>query len=174
MPVELALALRLLCLRRLARRVLRLFLGRRGRQRERRVLPLLLDGMPARHLDVRGQLLLRDEAAHDSLRLAGGLLARGVEEDAWAVAGDHDARPEPLARLVVEVERAQPLLRGVTVLLVVERDLDAESVLVHARRRYQRTRGGAGSPCASCQEITGFRRTPMRSISASITSPGFR
>ena len=37
-----------------------------------------------------------------------------------------------------------------------------------------RMRGGAGSPCASCQETTGLRSTPIRSISASITSPGFR
>jgi hypothetical protein len=40
--------------------------------------------------------------------------------------------------------------------------------------RYHLTRSGASSPCASCQEITGFRSTPIRSISASITSPGFR
>ena len=39
---------------------------------------------------------------------------------------------------------------------------------------YHRTRSGGGSPCASCQPITGLRRTPIRSISASITSPGFR
>ena len=43
-----------------------------------------------------------------------------------------------------------------------------------AERLYQRTRAGGGSPCASCHEITGLRRTPMRSISASITSPGLR
>src|SRR5213080_945893 len=41
-------------------------------------------------------------------------------------------------------------------------------------RCYQDTRGGAGSPCASCHEITGLRSTPIRSISASITSPGLR
>src|SRR5207237_1252329 len=39
---------------------------------------------------------------------------------------------------------------------------------------HQRTRGGAGTPCASCQEMTGLRNTPIRSISASITSPGLR
>ena len=39
---------------------------------------------------------------------------------------------------------------------------------------YHRSRSGGGSPCASCQPITGLRRTPIRSISASITSPGFR
>jgi len=42
------------------------------------------------------------------------------------------------------------------------------------RADYHRTRGGAGSPCASSQPTTGFLSTPMRSISASITSPGLR
>ena len=37
-----------------------------------------------------------------------------------------------------------------------------------------RTRGSGGAPCPSCHETTGLRSTPMRSISASITSPGFR
>jgi hypothetical protein len=40
--------------------------------------------------------------------------------------------------------------------------------------RHQRTFGGGGSPCASSQPITGLRSTPIRSISASITSPGLR
>src|SRR5581483_8245323 len=48
----------------------------------------------------------------------------------------------------------------------------------HGRNRagaaYQRTRGRAGSPWPSCHEITGFRSTPIFSISASITSPGLR
>ena len=38
----------------------------------------------------------------------------------------------------------------------------------------QSTCGGAGCPCASSHETTGFRRMPIRSISASTTSPGFR
>ena len=37
-----------------------------------------------------------------------------------------------------------------------------------------RTRGSGGVPWPSCQEMTGLRSTPMRSISASITSPGLR
>jgi len=41
-------------------------------------------------------------------------------------------------------------------------------------RDHQRTRGGGASPCASSHETTGLRRTPIRSISASITSPGLR
>ena len=40
--------------------------------------------------------------------------------------------------------------------------------------RYQRTRGGGGSPYASSHEITGLRSTPIPSISHSITSPGLR
>ena len=47
-------------------------------------------------------------------------------------------------------------------------------LLVVLRPAHQRTRGGAGSPCASCHEMTGLRSTPIRSISASITSPGLR
>ena len=43
-----------------------------------------------------------------------------------------------------------------------------------ARGGHHRTRSGAGSPCASCHETTGLRSTPIRSISASITSPGLR
>jgi hypothetical protein len=39
---------------------------------------------------------------------------------------------------------------------------------------YHLIRSGGGSPCASCQPITGLRSTPIRSISASIRSPGFR
>ena len=48
------------------------------------------------------------------------------------------------------------------------------SGMSHIRRTYQRTRGGAGWPWASSQETIGLRRTPIRSISASITSPGRR
>ena len=50
-------------------------------------------------------------------------------------------------------------------------------VELRRRRSGQLTsgRGAArGSPCASCQETTGLRSTPIRSISASITSPGLR
>ena len=43
-----------------------------------------------------------------------------------------------------------------------------------AAHGYQRTCGGAGAPCPSCHETTGFRSTPIRSISHSITSPGLR
>ena len=42
------------------------------------------------------------------------------------------------------------------------------------RADYHCTRGGAGSWCASCHEITGFRSTPIFSISHSMTSPGLR
>ena len=42
------------------------------------------------------------------------------------------------------------------------------------RADYHLIRSGGGSPWASRQPITGFRRTPIPSISASITSPGLR
>ena len=83
-----------------------------------------------------------------------------------------DPRP-PLARtLDAAVEVARNYER-VEVALGHQRTDPAE-LLVVARPAHQRTRGGAGSPCASCQETTGLRSTPMRSISASITSPGLR
>ncbi len=63
-------------------------------------------------------------------------------------------------------ERVQPFLG--------HQRLDAVELGVVARPGHQATRGGAGSPWASCQEITGLRSTPIFSISASITSPGFR
>src|SRR6185436_15435575 len=59
-------------------------------------------------------------------------------------------------------------------LLVGHQRTDALELRVVSLPPHQRTRSGAGSPCASCQETTGFRSTPIRSISASITSPGFR
>ena len=42
------------------------------------------------------------------------------------------------------------------------------------RADYHLTRGGAGSPCASCHETTGLRSTPIRSMSHSMMSPGLR
>ena len=43
-----------------------------------------------------------------------------------------------------------------------------------AERLYHRMRSGGGSPCAFSHPITGLRSTPIFSISASTTSPGFR
>jgi hypothetical protein len=48
-----------------------------------------------------------------------------------AVAGDDDPMPEPLARFVVEVMRAEALAEAEAVGLVVEVDLDTPLVLSH-------------------------------------------
>src|SRR5204863_9430289 len=78
------------------------------------------------------------------------------------------------------VERARAPDHPVDLVVLLEQDLrEVRAVLAgdagdERLPLHQRTRGGAGSPCASCHEITGFRRTPIRSISASIASPGFR
>ena len=62
---------------------------------------------------------------------------------------------------------------GVELLLGHQRP-DAIELRVVPRPGHKETRGGAGSPWASCQETTGLRSTPIFSISASITSPGLR
>ena len=172
-PVVDPLALGLRPLGRLACRVLGVLLGSSGRKRDRQVLPVLLDRVPARHPQIRGQPGGLDELADDALGLLRASFARHVQEESRPVARDQHAPAEALPRAVVQVESAEPLADRVPVLVVVELDLDAKPV-VHGRRRYQRARGGAGSPCASSHETTGLRRTPMRSISASITSPGLR
>ena len=99
--------------------------------------------------------------------------ATGTED----VAGDRQA-PE-LAREEIRVLTAGtlPVVVGGAGVELRERAGAADRVdegLELEAADYHRTRGGAGSPCPSCHEITGLRSTPMPSISASITSPGFR
>ena len=58
-------------------------------------------------------------------------LVSGIEEDVWAVAGDDDPVPEPLARLVVQIMGAEALAEAEAVGLVVEVDLHAPFVFLH-------------------------------------------
>ena len=96
------------------------------------------------------------EVAVDELDLPEEMIdARAVER---ARAAHHPVH------LVVPLEQDLREIRA-----VLARDPGDERLALH-----QRTRAGGGSPCASCHEITGLRSTPIRSISASITSPGFR
>ena len=74
------------------------------------------------------------------------------------------AAPDHAEDLVVALEQDLREIRA-----VLARDSGDERLALH-----QRTRSGGGSPCACCHEMTGLRSTPIRSISASITSPGFR
>ena len=132
------------------------FVGeRREGQTERRAR----DAEPLREPDLRHALLGRQLTREDQLaqpeRRPGRLRA-------GCVAARHGLHP------IACSSRALPGLRR------------PSGHVLHARRGasqaspHGRTRGGAGVPWPSCQEITGFRRTPMPSISASITSPGFR
>ena len=75
-----------------------------------------------------------------------------------------------------EEERAALYLKpgDVVEAALLHQRTDALQTRVVPRPAHHRTRGGAGSSCASCHDTTGFRSTPMRSISASITSPGRR
>src|SRR4029079_17619353 len=100
------------------------------------------------------------EVAEHELDIAEDVVdARGVER---ARAADHPVDVVALLEQDLGEVRA-----------VLARDAGDERLPLH-RPPYHRTRAGGGSPCASCHEITGFRSTPIRSISASITSPGRR
>src|SRR5436305_8145583 len=78
------------------------------------------------------------------------------------------------------IERARAADHAIDLVVLLEQDLGKVRAVLAGdagNERFalhQRTRGGAGSPCASCQETTGLRNTPILSISASITSPGRR
>jgi hypothetical protein len=131
----------------------------------------------AEPLEFGGQppLGIREEIA---VRRADG----GVDEDRSAAASDQE-RPErhPPAIGVEELRVALPPARPVVLAGVGkafrigrERRLGVKEGVDLAVAGYHRTRGGAGSPWPSSHEITGFLSTPIPSISASITSPGFR
>ena len=130
--------------------------GRRARVD--RVVPLEQTHV-ARPRHARRVLLGRLEADEHRLALARedarvvSLHSPEVRQVEDVVGRAHDERVE----LVLGHERAHAL-----------------ELRVVARPAHQRTRGGAGSPCASSHEITGLRSTPIRSISHSMTSPGLR
>ena len=97
------------------------------------------------------------------------------DQDRIAFAREHrrvEALHAPEVRQVEDVV-GSPHDERVELLLGHQRAHALEFRVV-ARPAHERTRSGAGAPCASCQETTGFRSTPIFSISASITSPGFR
>src|SRR4029450_4738037 len=105
-----------------------------------------------------------------------------VDEDRPAAAADQEgaereAPPVAVEELRVALAPRRPfVLAGLGESLCVgrERALRIEERVDLEVADYHRTRGGAGSPWPSCHEITGLRRTPIFSISASITSPGLR
>jgi hypothetical protein len=110
----------------------------------------------------------RADAGVDEDRDAGGPDEEAAARDAPAVAGEE---------LVVEGAVRRPCLRrdlGIRLAVVGENSDSVGNREELDRADYHRTRGGVGSPCASSQETTGFRSTPIRSISASMTSPGLR
>jgi hypothetical protein len=106
----------------------------------------------------------------------------GVDEDrrlagADDVAGVGQTPGGAFEELGIERGTRLPRRRGnvgVRLGVVGEKSDRVERGVELDRADYHRACGGAGSPCASSHETTGFRRTPIRSISHSITSPGFR
>ncbi len=96
-----------------------------------------------------------------------------ADQDGLALAREHAgvvALHPPEVRQIENVVRGADD-EGVELVLRHERAYAIE-LLVVSGPAHQRTRGGAGSPCPSAHEITGFRSVPILSISASITSPG--
>ena len=80
----------------------------------------------------------------------------------------------PLSCELAENIPADERAVAVTDRRTVERSRPDEASIDHTASSTHVTRAGAGSPCASSQDTTGLRSTPMRSISASTTSPGLR
>ena len=111
------------------------------------VLPRLLIRMPAGQPRVRAQALGHDQVARHPLGFPRLLLARGVEEHPRPVAGHDHPIAQALARLVVEVQRAQPLGERQPVLLVFEVDLDPP-FLGHRRKSLMAVAGRALPPAA--------------------------
>ena len=101
--------------------------------------------MPARQHRVGAQALGGDQVARHALGLSRLLLGGRVEEQLRPVPGDDDPVAEALARLVVEVERAQPLAELQAMLLVVEVNLDSPLV-GHGRKSLMAARGRALQP----------------------------
>ncbi len=93
-------------------------------KRHRGVLPRLLVGMPAGQRRLGAQPLGGDQVARHPLGLPRLALGRRVEEHPRPIAGDDHPIAEALARLVVQVQRAQSLGERQPVLLVFEVDLD--------------------------------------------------
>ena len=134
-------------------------LGRGARRGERGKQALLELRVPAPEAG-------RADAGVDEHRALTGAKQIGGTRDPPARPGE-DVRVEvavrrPIGRVGKELRQLSQLAHRVD----ERHELDGAD--------YHLTRSGGGSPCASCQPITGLRRTPIRSISASITSPGFR
>ena len=161
-----------------------------GNARDERELGRLRDGEAdaeegSQTEDQRGTAGERQDDGHGRLRdryeeqHAAGVIAIGEEPRG---AGENDRRrPErdvqqgdrdPRSRRLLEMQRQRDEREP-----VAERrqpDRADEDVQVGAVDVSPPDARGAGAPCASSHETTGFRRMPMLSISHSMTSPGFR
>ena len=106
-------------------------------------------------------------------RRSGGPSSGRAGPNRWSIRGRVEASSSgaPCRDLVALLEQELGQVRA-----VLARDPGDERLPLRRPEApfYQRTRGGAGSPWPSCHETTGLRSTPIRSISASITSPGLR
>lgn len=88
--------------------------------------------MPTGYGDLSCQAVGGQEVADGALRFTCLRLGSRVEEQPRTVTGDRHPVSEPIACLVIEVVRAQAFAEAVSVLLIVELDLDPPLVFVHA------------------------------------------
>ena len=107
----------------------------------------------------------------------GCVLSRRLDrdQDRWAFPRKHGG---VVALHPPEVREIENVVGGAdderVEILLGHQPLDSIELDPVVRPAHNATRGGAGSPWPCCHEITGLRRIPIFSISASITSPGFR
>jgi hypothetical protein len=85
----------------------------------------------------------------------------GVEQHPVAVAGHRDLPPEPLARIVVQIERPQPLPERQLVLVVPELDLDPKLLIRHT-----------GHPTQPRRQSIEAHLHPVRRTAVARCSPG--
>ena len=129
----------------------------------------------------RGPRIVRVVAGneHDGGRPGGVgcVLGRRLDrdQDRWALPRKHGG---VVALHPPEVREIENVVGGAdderVEVLLGHQPLDPIELELVVRPAHNATRGGAGSPWPCCHEITGLRRIPIFSISASITSPGFR
>jgi hypothetical protein len=131
MPVVVAAGLDLALLALLAlllfARPLRLGAG----QRHGGILPCLFHRMPSGRASLGRQPLGAHQLPHHARGLVRFVFRARVEEHLRAVAGDDHPAPQSPPRLVVEIERSQPLAERVAVVLVVQLNLDTPVFPAH-------------------------------------------
>ena len=102
--------------------------------RHARVGPVLLGRIPPRHRVLGFDLVVGDQFLGGPLRFLRILEGVRVQQHPVPVAGHRHLTPEPLLRVVVQIQCPQPLPERQPVLLVPEHDLNPKLLVRHARQ----------------------------------------